>query len=160
MSANERDINLHAENELGEGLPSYQVVIGGRSEADLLKSTQIDTYDTELCLTNPSAGKSSNTTNKLASQVVCDTHIVPSSNSNKNFSSNGSISNIKGSSNGLQDESFCSSKSTNNLAHSFQKKEPTTYVISNTRSCTLQVKSAGFIEIGSKKNKVLLNTLS
>jgi len=158
MSANERDINLHAENELGEGLPSYQVVIGERSEADLLLSTQINSYDTDLRVTNPSAGKTSNTTNKLASQVVHDSHIVPSSNTNKNFSSNGSISNIKGSSNGLHDESFFSSKSTNNLDHSFQKKEPTTYVISNTRSCTLQLKSAGFVEIGSKKNKVIRNT--
>ena len=38
-----------------------------------------------------------------------------------------------------------------------QKREPTTYVISNTRSCTLQLKSTGFVEIGSKKNKVFQN---
>ena len=114
MSANERDINLHAENDLGEGLPSYQVVIGGRSETDLLKASQKDTYNIDLPpVTNPSDdGKTSNTINKLGSQVVRDSHIVPSSSSNKNFSSNGSVSNIKGPSNALHDESFYSSKST------------------------------------------------
>ena len=154
MSANVRDINLHAENDLGEGLPSYQAVIGGRSEADCLKLAQLDAQNTEEWDNNFSDGKSSNSTNKLASQIVRDRHIVPSNNCNKKFSSNGSISDIKGSSNELQDESFYSSRSTNTLAHSLQKKEPTTYVISNTRSCTLQLKSAGFVEIGSKKNKV------
>ena len=38
MSPNERDLNLHAENDLGEGIPRIQVVTGGSIGRSILKS--------------------------------------------------------------------------------------------------------------------------
>ena len=170
MSANERDINLHSKNDLGEdGLPSYhQVVIGGRREEDLCESNKENTTnetsgrrDDEILLSSREENNAKELT--LLQQHMRDSPIVPPNKENSDHpcgDNNSSKRNVEPS-NELKSITCCtesynfpSSLSTNNQSRQHQKNECTTYVISNKKSCTLQVKSAGFVEIGNKKNKV------
>ena len=166
MSANERGIDLQTENDLGEGLPSYQVAIGERSEADRFKSNKEDSngnsdgniqnFQSYGCNINELALSKPQT---ITSDIK---HIVPSNNNTTTKSCNlgapnsapeSNLNDLKDHTNSNESQNILANISTKNLIPE-PKKEPTTYVISNTRSCTLQLKSTGFVEIGSKKNKV------
>ena len=137
MSANERDINLHAESHLGEeGLPSYDEVVTGdkhfKEGKGLASSSETAERDNHIV---PSYNKN---------------NIIPHPNNNLNAESGESSNELHCVTN--SDESKI--RNINNITNSLQQKESTTYVVSNTRSCTLRLKSAGFTEKGSKKNKV------
>ena len=171
MSANERGIDLPTENELGEGLPGYQAAIEERSVSDRLKSIKADAYgdsDSNFLTSN----HRSNIINGLElskPNVINDSkHFVPTNNNPTKISSSSvsasdsasksKLDELKDIPNLNESQTVSPSISTQNIVHGLDlKKEPTTYVISNTRSCTLQLKSSGFVEIGNKKNKVCMS---
>ena len=164
MSANERGINLQAENDLGEGLPSYQVAIGERSETDRFKINKEDSNgNSEGNIQDIKIyGSNSDTLALSKAETISDNkHIVPSNNNTTKHCKTGApnsalesnLKDLKDIPNSNESQDILSNISTKNLVPE-PKKEPTTYIISNTRSCTLQLKSSGFVEIGSKKNKV------
>ena len=171
MSANERGINLPTENELGEGLPGYQAAIEERSESDRLKSIKSDAYgDSDSSfLTHNHRSNIINGLELSTPNVINDSkHFVPTNNNPTKISSSSESASDSASKSKLDElkdipnlnesQTVSPSISTQNIVHGLDlKKEPTTYVISNTRSCTLQLKSSGFVEIGNKKNKVCMS---
>ena len=174
MSPNERDLNLHAENDLGEGIPRIQVVTGGLIRRSVLKSNnkEIIVNHAEVNSKSLKEPVNNNETNGVAllSEEVKEKHIVPSQNQINN---NSAIKDNKIIVTVPVDKSFKELpgeiKSSPNRNKSFQgfgwntfennqdsppqqnNNQSTTYVISNTQSCTLQLKSVG---IGFKNNKV------
>ena len=91
MSANERGIDLQTENDLGEGLPSYQVAIGERSEADRFKSNKEDSNgNSDGNIQNfQSYGSNINELALSKPQTISDIkHIVPSNNNTTTKSCN------------------------------------------------------------------------
>ena len=174
MSPNERDLNLHAENDLGKEIPRIQVVTGGLIGRSILKSN-----DKEIIVNHAEVNSKSlkepvnnNETNGVAllSEELKEKHIVPLQNQINN---NSAIKDNKIIVTAPVDKLFKElpgePKSSPNRNKSFQgfgrstfennresplqqnNNQSTTYVISNTQSCTLQLKSVG---IGIKNNKV------
>ena len=149
MSGNERGINLQTENDLGEGLPSYQVAIEEESRFDELKENKENTNGkSDASFLKSNNGITNNNTKKTGSsgESVSDSVQKPKLNGSKDIPNSNESQNVS-----------AGFSAQNIIPGIEQKREPTTYVISNTRSCTLQLKSTGFVEIGSKKNKVFQN---
>ena len=169
MSANERGINLPTENDLGEGLPGYLAAIEA-IESDRLKSIQEDTYgnnsNNSILKSKPGIKNVDDLAGSKEKNIIHSKGIVPTNNNPTQIgnssvrvtdsSSKSELDEVKDILNLNESQNVSPSISTHNIVHGLDlKKEATTYVISNTRSCTLQLKSSGFVEIGSKKNKVI-----
>ena len=154
MSANEPGINLHSDNNLGPDLPSCQVVIGRRDD--------LEATSNKICITKTDARNRNINIGPLRRQKINEAELLPQlksycgnsfcNNLNEYRKTTEALNTTAGLKNNNESRSLPSNINTNNLCN--QQQECTTYVISNTSSCTLRVKSAGFGELGNKKNKV------
>ena len=174
MSPNERDLNLHAENDLGEGIPRIQVVTGGSIGRSILKSNNKEIIFNHAEVNSKSLKEpvNNNETNGVAllSEEVKEKHIVPLQNQINNNSAikenktivtvpvdklfkelPGEIKSSPSRNKSFQGFGRNTFENNRDSPPQLNNKQSTTYVISNTQSCTLQLKSVG---IGFKNNKV------
>ena len=174
MSPNERDLNLHAENDLGEGIPRIQVVTGGSIGRSILKSNNKEIIFNHAEVNSKSLKEpiNNNETNGVAllSEEVKEKHIVPLQNQINNNSAikenktivtvpvdklfkelPGEIKSSPSRNKSFQGFGRNTFENNRDSPPQLNNKQSTTYIISNTQSCTLQLKSVG---IGFKNNKV------